>query len=45
MLTTFEIQWDNGAEVEGAEKSTEENKGTFKDVMDSIQSLARQKTK
>lgn len=44
MLTTFEIQWDNGGEVEG-EGLTEENKETFKDVMDSIHALARAKAK
>ena len=45
ILSTFEVQWDNGEEVEGAEavtNPTEENKGTFKEVMDSILALARQ---
>lgn len=46
MLTTFEVQWDNGGEVEGSEQGpTEENQGTFKDVVDSIQALARGKAK
>ena len=48
IITTFEIQWDNGEEVEGAESNanpTDENKQTFKDVMDSINSLARQSAK
>ncbi|KAL8783199.1 MAG: hypothetical protein Q9195_009463 [Heterodermia aff. obscurata] len=44
VLSTFEVQWDNGEEIEGDEgkNPTEENKQTFKDVSDSIQSLARQ---
>ena len=44
ILSTFEVQWDNGEEVEGAEAATnptDENKQTFKDVADSISSLAR----
>ncbi|CAF9930902.1 MAG: hypothetical protein ALECFALPRED_004754 [Alectoria fallacina] len=45
ILSTFEVQWDNGEEVEGAEAPTEENKQTFKDVMDSITALARMKAK
>ncbi|KAL8688590.1 MAG: hypothetical protein Q9218_005538 [Villophora microphyllina] len=48
ILATFEVQWDNGEDVEGAEAKTnptEENKQTFKDVADSIQALARQKAK
>lgn len=48
ILSTFEVQWDNGEEVEGAEAATnptEENKQTFKDVVDSISSLARQTAK
>jgi len=45
VLTTFEIQWDNGGEVEGAEGPTKENQGTFKDVVDSIEALARRKAK
>lgn len=47
-LATFEVQWDNGEEVEGAEgkvNPTEENKQTFKDVVDSIHALARQRAK
>lgn len=47
-LTTFEVQWDNGEDVDGAESKsnlTDENKQTFKDVMDSISSLARQTAK
>jgi len=47
-LTTFELQWDNGEDVDGAESIsnlTDENKQTFKDVMDSISSLARQTAK
>ena len=48
ILSTFEVQWDNGEEVEGAEAATnptEENKQTFKDVADSIQALARRNAK
>ncbi|KAL8919642.1 MAG: hypothetical protein Q9208_006674 [Pyrenodesmia sp. 3 TL-2023] len=48
ILSTFEVQWDNGEEIEGAEAATnptEENKQTFKDVVDSINALARQKAK
>ncbi|KAM0802684.1 hypothetical protein BDR22DRAFT_117596 [Usnea florida] len=48
ILSTFEVQWDNGEEVEGAEavtNPTDENKQTFKDVMDSILTLARMKAK
>lgn len=48
VLSTFEVQWDNGEDVEGAEAATnptEENKQTFKDVMDSIRALARQSAK
>ncbi|KAL8840882.1 MAG: hypothetical protein Q9170_001146 [Blastenia crenularia] len=48
ILSTFEVQWDNGEEVEGAEAATnptEENKETFKGVVDSIQALARMKAK
>lgn len=47
-LTTFEVQWDNGEDVDGAQSKselTDENKQTFKDVMDSISSLARQTAK
>ena len=47
VLTTFEVQWDNGEEIEGEEgkNPTEENKVTFKEISDSIQSLARQTAK
>ena len=48
ILSTFEVQWDNGEDIEGAEaptNPTEENKQTFKDVMDSIMSLVRMKAK
>ncbi|KAL9584722.1 MAG: hypothetical protein Q9203_004555 [Teloschistes exilis] len=48
ILSTFEVQWDNGEDVEGVEartNPTEENKQTFKDVMDSINALARQTAK
>ncbi|KAL8748204.1 MAG: hypothetical protein Q9190_000023 [Brigantiaea leucoxantha] len=48
VMSTFEVQWDNGEEVEGAEAEvnpTEENKQTFKDVLESIEALARQKAK
>lgn len=48
VLSTFEVQWDNGEEIEGAEAAsnpTDENKETFKDVMNSILSLARQTAK
>ncbi|KAL8913022.1 MAG: hypothetical protein Q9171_002090 [Xanthocarpia ochracea] len=47
-LATFEVQWDNGEDVEGAEAKsnpTEENKQTFKDVVESIEALTRQKAK
>ncbi|KAL8942622.1 MAG: hypothetical protein Q9211_001320, partial [Gyalolechia sp. 1 TL-2023] len=47
-LATFEVQWENGEDVEGAEgkaNPTEENKATFKDVVDSIHALARQTAK
>ncbi|KAL9607181.1 MAG: hypothetical protein Q9204_009362, partial [Flavoplaca sp. TL-2023a] len=47
-LATFEVQWDNGEEVEGAEAKsnpTDENKQTFKDVVESIEALTRQKAK
>lgn len=44
VLTTFEIQWDNGGEVEG-EGLTEETKETFKDVVGSVEALARGKAK
>lgn len=47
-ISTFDIQWDNGEMIEGAESQsnpTEENKKTFKDVLDSIQALARQTAK
>ena len=47
ILTTFEIQWDNGEEVEGDAEGnpTDENKQTFKDVVDSIRALARRTAK
>lgn len=47
VLTTFEVQWDNGEDMSGesAANPTDENKQTFKDVMDSIMSLARQTAK
>ena len=44
VLTTFEIQWDNGGEVEG-EGLTEESKGTFRDVVGSVEALARGRAK
>lgn len=47
-VATFEVQWDNGQEVEGAEAKsnpTEENKQMFKDVVESIEALTRQKAK
>ncbi|KAL8801564.1 MAG: hypothetical protein Q9182_004350 [Xanthomendoza sp. 2 TL-2023] len=45
-LATFEVQWDNGEEVEGGKTDpTEENKQTFKDVVESIEALVRQKAK
>ncbi|KAG7007643.1 hypothetical protein G7Y79_00009g027520 [Physcia stellaris] len=44
VLSTFEVQWDNGEEMEGGSPS-EENKQTFKDVGDSIQALARRTAK
>ena len=47
-IATFEVQWDNGEDVEGAEapsNPTEENKQTFKDVVESIEALTRQKAK
>ncbi|KAK4694472.1 hypothetical protein P7C71_g3123, partial [Lecanoromycetidae sp. Uapishka_2] len=48
ILSTFEVQWDNGEDIEGAEAETnptEENIQTFKTVMDSIRALARQSAK
>ncbi|KAL6715053.1 hypothetical protein ACLMJK_007314 [Lecanora helva] len=48
IITTFQVQWDNGEEAEGGESNanpTDENKQTFKDVLDSINSLARQSAK
>ncbi|KAI4121775.1 MAG: hypothetical protein LQ341_007368, partial [Variospora aurantia] len=47
VLSTFEVQWDNGDEdeVEGRGEVTEENKQTFRDVVESIEALARQKAK
>ena len=47
VLSTFEAQWDNGEEMEGEANAvpTEENKQTFKDVVDSINALARQSAK
>ncbi|KAL8850875.1 MAG: hypothetical protein Q9221_004188 [Calogaya cf. arnoldii] len=45
-LATFEVQWDNGMEVEGGkEDPTDENKQTFKDVVESIEALTRLKCK
>ncbi|KAL8757394.1 MAG: hypothetical protein Q9199_002271 [Rusavskia elegans] len=47
-VATFEVQWDNGEEVEGAEAKsnpTEENKQMFRDVVESIEALTRQKAK
>ncbi|KAL8640001.1 MAG: hypothetical protein Q9226_008796 [Calogaya cf. arnoldii] len=45
-VATFEVQWDNGEEVEGGkEDPTEENKQTFKDVVESIEALTRLKCK
>lgn len=47
ILSTFEVQWDNGEALEGEADSnpTDENKQTFKDVVDSIQALARRNAK
>ncbi|TKA66646.1 hypothetical protein B0A49_08632 [Cryomyces minteri] len=47
-LTTFDIQWDNGDDIEGAESDanpTEENKQMFKEVVDRIEALARKHAK
>ena len=43
-VATFEVQWDNGEEVEGGEV-TEENRKTFGDVVESIEALTRLKAK
>ncbi|KAL8985265.1 MAG: hypothetical protein Q9177_004481 [Variospora cf. flavescens] len=54
VLSTFEVQWDNGEEGGGVmtvgagaeeEGPTEENKQSFKEVVESIEALARQKAK
>ncbi|KAI4087033.1 MAG: hypothetical protein LQ344_007090 [Seirophora lacunosa] len=50
VLSTFEVQWDNGEDagagtIGGEEGPTEENKQTFRDVVESIEALARQKAK
>ena len=48
VLSTFEVQWDNGEEIEEAEAPTNptgENKQAFKNVADSIKALARQSAK
>ncbi|KAL8713121.1 MAG: hypothetical protein Q9220_002642 [cf. Caloplaca sp. 1 TL-2023] len=47
VLSTFELQWDNGEEVEGEEggDATEENQEEFKRVVQSIEALARMKAK
>ncbi len=45
-VATFEVQWDNGEEVEGEGREvTEENKKTFGDVVQSIEALTRLKAK
>lgn len=44
-LTTFEIQWENNEEDAVSTEATAENKSTFKDVVESIEALARQKAK
>ncbi|KAI4283154.1 MAG: hypothetical protein L6R38_002377 [Xanthoria sp. 2 TBL-2021] len=47
-VATFEVQWDNGEEVEGAEAKsnpTGENKQMFRDVVESIEALTRLKAK
>lgn len=43
-VATFEVQWNNGEEVEGGEV-TEENRKTFGDVVESIEALTRLKAK
>jgi len=43
-LTTFDIQWDNGDDVEG-NNPTEENKQAFKEVADFIEELGRKHAK
>lgn len=48
VLSTFEVQWDNGEEVEGAEaptNPTEENKRGFREVVESIRALGRQRAR
>ncbi|KAI4090073.1 MAG: hypothetical protein LQ339_008447 [Xanthoria mediterranea] len=47
-VATFEVQWDNGEEVEGGQEGREvtvENKKTFGDVVESIEALTRLKAK
>ena len=45
-LATFKVQWDNAEEFEGGDAEvSEENKATFKDVVDSVTALARQSAK
>lgn len=47
-VATFEVQWDNGEEVEGGQEGrdvTEENKKAFGDVVESIEALTRLKAK
>ena len=41
-LHTFEIQWANDDDESVVEILADEQKSTFKDIVDSIQSLARQ---
>ena len=43
-LTTFDVQWDNGDEVEGTEP-TAENKQAFKEIIDRIEELGRKHAK
>ena len=49
VISTFEVQWDNGEEVQGVGggegELTEENRQVFKDVVDSVRALARQVAK
>ncbi|KAL9596807.1 MAG: hypothetical protein Q9219_005566 [cf. Caloplaca sp. 3 TL-2023] len=46
VLSTFEVQWDNGEEGEGeGGVVTEENREVFRGVVESVEALARMKAK
>lgn len=44
VVSGFEVQWDNGGEEREGEV-TEENRETFKGVVESLEALARMKAK